>query len=210
MPRRWLTPTGLTTFTFTICTPDPKSSLAMHSVLRAQPMGRRTVLTSVPMAVLLPIEAPLTTSFLAIPMGLGTCSYTTRRSDATTLLSVSRFGAFSGNNWCFAPAFTSDGRYILFQSWASDLVGFDFNQGNDVFAHAMFYAVLTSGELPTRGPTLGWPAAIGKAYHVQFLDDMRGTNWREANGTVTVVGERAYFTDLTPASMQRCYRVVAQ
>jgi Tol biopolymer transport system component len=131
-------------------------------------------------------------------------------SDATTLLSVSRFGTSSGNNWCFAPAFTSDGRYILFPSWASDLVGFDFNQGNDVFAHAMFYAVLTSGELPTRGPTLSWPTAIGKTYHVEFLEAMRGTNWREADGTLTVVGERAYFTDLTPASIQRFYRVVAR
>jgi Tol biopolymer transport system component len=131
-------------------------------------------------------------------------------SDATTLLSVSRFGAFSGNNWCFAPAFTSDGRYILFQSWSSDLVGFDFNQGNDVFAHAMFYAVITSGELPTRGPTLSWPTAIGKTYHVEFLEAMRGTNWQEADGTVAVVGERAYFTDLAPASIQRFYRVVAR
>ena len=131
-------------------------------------------------------------------------------NDATTLLSVSSGGAFSGNHWCFAPAFTSDGRYVLFQSWASDLVGFDFNQGDDVFAHAMFYAVLTSGELPARRPTLGWPAVMGKAYRVQFLDAMMGTNWQEADGTVSVVGERAYFTDLTPAGTQRFYRVVAR
>jgi hypothetical protein len=98
----------------------------------------------------------------------------------------------------------------MFQSWASDLVGFDFNQGNDVFAHAMFYAVLTPEELPARGPTLAWPAVVGKAYHVQFLSDMRGTNWQEANGTVAIVGERAYFTDLTPPSTQRFYRVLAQ
>jgi hypothetical protein len=127
----------------------------------------------------------------------------------TTLLSMSRFGNCSADNWCLPPVFTGDGRQLVFQSWASDLVGFDFNHSSDVFAYAMFCATIVPGDMPVHGPTLSWPAVTGKAYRVQFLDDLSGSNWQDAGGSVTVVGERAYFSDPAPPAAQRFYRILA-
>jgi hypothetical protein len=107
------------------------------------------------------------------------------------------------------PLFTGDGRQVLFQSWASDLVGFDFNQGGDVFAYAMFYAQIVPGTSPTQGPTLSWPAVPGKTYRVQFRGHLGVATWQEAGGTVTIVDDTAYFTDPAPGAGQRFYRVIA-
>lgn len=50
----------------------------------------------------------------------------------TTIASVNREGV-SGNHWSFAPAFPADGRLVVFQSLASDLVPGDTNGGYDIF-----------------------------------------------------------------------------
>jgi hypothetical protein len=132
-----------------------------------------------------------------------------RLTDATTLLSVSRFDGGSANSWSFPPRFAGDGRQAVFQSWASDLANYDFNYSGDVFAYAMFYADIVPSGLPASGPTLSWPAVAGKTYHVQYLDDLDSGSWQEAGGSVTIVDEWAYFTDPAPSAGQRFYRIVA-
>jgi len=130
-------------------------------------------------------------------------------TDTTTLLSVSRFDGGAADSWSFPPKFTANGRQVVFQSWASDLASYDFNHSGDVFAYAMFYADIAPGGLPVSGPTLSWPVVAGKTYHVQYLDDLGSGTWQEAGGNVTIVDERAYFTDPSPSSGQRFYRIVA-
>jgi Tol biopolymer transport system component len=129
--------------------------------------------------------------------------------DTTILLSANRFDGGSGDSWSFSPQFTRDGRRVLFQSWASDLAEFDFNQSGDVFAYAMFYADIAPGGLPEAGPVLSWPVIAGKTYHVQYRDDLTQNQWQNAGSNVTIVGERAYFTDPAPAPGKRFYRIVA-
>jgi Tol biopolymer transport system component len=133
-----------------------------------------------------------------------------RLTGATKLLSVSRVDGGPGSGWSCPPRFTADGRRLVFQSWASDLAAFDFNQSGDVFAYAMFYAGIAPGGLPASGPTLNWPAESGKTYHVEYLDDLRQTNWHNAGGSVTIVGDQGYFTDPAPSAGQRFYRIVAE
>ncbi|MCX7722340.1 MAG: right-handed parallel beta-helix repeat-containing protein [Verrucomicrobiae bacterium] len=51
----------------------------------------------------------------------------------TTLISVNAAGTGPGNNYSYAPALSADGRYVLFCSFASDIVTNDFNEGPDIF-----------------------------------------------------------------------------
>jgi Tol biopolymer transport system component len=133
-----------------------------------------------------------------------------RLTGTTTLLSVNRFGTGPADSWSYPPLFSGDGSQVIFQSWASDLVGCDFNHGGDVFGYALFYAPLYVEVVPgAPGPTLSWPTQIGKTYRVQYLDSLGVGNWQEAGGSVTIFGQRAYFTDPAPSATRRFYRVVA-
>ena len=51
----------------------------------------------------------------------------------TTLVSVNHFGTASGNSASGNPLMSSDGRFVAFSSFASDLVANDTNGTTDVF-----------------------------------------------------------------------------
>jgi Tol biopolymer transport system component len=90
-----------------------------------------------------------------------------RLLSGTSLLSASRVNGAAADNRSLVPIFSGDGRSLVFQSAASDLVAQDFNHGSDVFALALLYATIvpaTAGH----GPTLTWPASPDETYHVQF------------------------------------------
>jgi Tol biopolymer transport system component len=57
-----------------------------------------------------------------------------RQTGATTRVSVASDGT-QGNNWSIWPAISADGRYVAFQSFASNLVPADTNAKYDVFVH---------------------------------------------------------------------------
>ncbi len=54
-------------------------------------------------------------------------------SNATLLVSVNVSGTAAGNGRSMNPIVSADGRYVVFESHASDLVTNDFNHTNDVF-----------------------------------------------------------------------------
>lgn len=141
--------------------------------------------------------------------GVGDAFLYDRDTDTSTLLSVSRFNGGPADSWSFPPQFTRDGHQVVFQSWASDLAGLDFNLNSDVFGYAMFYVNLAPGGLPVSGPTLSWPVEAGKTYQVEYLDDLNNSNWQNVGGTVTILNGWAYFTDPAPSPSQRHYRIVA-
>ena len=127
---------------------------------------------------------------------------------ATSLLSASRVNGAAADNRSLAPIFSGDGRTLVFQSAASDLVAPDFNHSSDVFALALLYATIvpaTAGH----GPTVTWPARPGETYKVQFKNTLSDADWQNVSGTVTITGNQAQLTDLSPANGQRFYRVVA-
>ena len=126
----------------------------------------------------------------------------------SSLLSTSRVNPAAADNRSLAPVFSGDGRTLVFQSAATDLVAQDFNHGSDVFALAFLYATIdpaTSGH----GPTLSWPARPGETYQVQFKDTLSDSVWQDVSGVVTTSGNLAQLTDLARSSAQRFYRVVA-
>lgn len=131
-----------------------------------------------------------------------------RLTGGNRLLSASRFGNSTADNRSLAPAFSGNGRVLVFQSWASDLIAQDFNQSSDVFAFSFLYVTLNAGSTPGVGPTLSWPAEIGRTYHVRYKDSLDDPAWQDVSGTVTIVGSTGYLTDLAPGNGRRFYSVV--
>jgi Tol biopolymer transport system component len=138
-------------------------------------------------------------------------------SGIPTLMSASRFANAAGDNRSLAPAFSGDGRTVLFQSWASDLVAQDFNQTSDLFAWRLdvagqiplFSALIVPGAGPGQGPWLIWPAVPGKTYTVQFKLTVHDPNWQPLPGSITILGSQACLNDTSAGPGPRLYRVVA-
>ena len=126
---------------------------------------------------------------------------------ATTLLTATQSANFTANNRSLNPIFTPDGQLLLFQSYASDLMGQDFSKIDKIFGVALLYAGIF---LPAQdaGCSIQWPSTPGKSYRVQFKENLDDSNWSEANGSITNIGTRAYFNDPASPSTQRFYRVL--
>jgi len=139
-----------------------------------------------------------------------------RVTQTTTLLSASRFGNRSGNQISMAPFFSADGKTLLFESWASDLVPHDFNTTGDVFAYGLsdgspipiFYAKIFPDGGTGQAWWVTWPASPGNSYRVQYKNDL-GDTWQDLPSNVTILGGQGFLRDPGPTQTQRYYRVVA-
>jgi Tol biopolymer transport system component len=139
-----------------------------------------------------------------------------RSNNSTMLLSVNRFGATPGNNRSLAPVFSADAQTLLFASWASDLVGQDFNQSGDWYAYRLlasgqipvFMATMTCGMGAGQGPWLSWPAVPGRTYRVEFKNNLSDPGWQQLNQDVTIIGNQGSLNDLTAGPGPRFYRIV--
>jgi hypothetical protein len=128
------------------------------------------------------------------------------QTGVNSLLSVSRYGAFSGDNRSLIPVFSGDGRTLCFASWASDLVPLDFNYSSDIFAFTFLLVQISPSQTPGEGPWISWPRAQGKNYLIQFRDNT-DSNWQDLTGSISLVGSKAYLQDTSPPASQRFYRV---
>lgn len=139
-----------------------------------------------------------------------------RVTQTTTLLSANRFGNRSGNQLSMAPFFSADGKTLLFESWASDLVPHDFNSTGDVFAYGLsdgspipiFYAKIFPDVGTGQAWWVTWPASPGNSYRVQYKNDL-AASWQDLPGNVTILGGQGFLRDPGPPQTQRYYRVVA-
>lgn len=129
-----------------------------------------------------------------------------RATALITLLTPNYHNNNPGDNRSLLPALSGDGRTLLFQSWASDLIPSDFNQGSDIFLLRFLYATLTLGSFG-QGPTLSWPIRPGETYHVQFKNNLADATWQDVAGSITITGDQAQLTDTAPSSSRRFYRI---
>ncbi len=127
-------------------------------------------------------------------------------ANTTTFISASIYGNFTGNNRSFTPVFSGDSETLLFQSWASDLVAGDFNQGGDLFAYDP-YAFRFSIALSSPG-NLAWPVIAGKNYQVLYKNRLTDPVWQPISGTYQTNGGQGFWSDPAPPT-NRFYRVVA-
>ena len=132
-----------------------------------------------------------------------------RQTGMNTLLSGSVLGTPMPNNRSMAPFFSADGRVLLFQSWASDLVANDFNHAGDIFSYTLMLGLILPGSGPGEGPWVSWPWVPGKAYGVEFKDDLNEPSWHPLTGTITHSGTKGFIQDPAPAAGQRFYRILA-
>ena len=90
---------------------------------------------------------------------------------ATTLVSAASSGEAS-NDQSYSPSISSGGRYVAFQSYASNLVDGDTNAAEDVFVHEPDYAMappiqvvpgtgFAPGRITTRSPQIIYYADLG-------------------------------------------------
>ncbi|MGO8927883.1 MAG: hypothetical protein ACLQU3_13485 [Limisphaerales bacterium] len=136
---------------------------------------------------------------------------------STTLLSASRFGNASADNWSMAPVFSGDGQTLVLESCGSDLVAGDFNHSSDVFAFLLsssgsspvFQVAVLAGAPPGPGCWFTWPILPGKSYRVQFKNSLSDANWQDFNGVTMLIGRQGYFNDPAPGAPQRFYRIMA-
>lgn len=68
----------------------------------------------------------------------------------TSCISVDAAG-HEGDDWSSAPALSSDGRFVAFRSWATNLVAADSNGAADIFLHDMTTGVTVRASLGTGG-----------------------------------------------------------
>jgi Tol biopolymer transport system component len=138
-----------------------------------------------------------------------------RQAGTTTLLSASAYGTHSAAGISTVPVFGGDGRTVLFQSSAIDLVDQGFRQGanafllrlpssNPVFPGQIIYV---PGSLQL--PMIRWLAPPGKSYQVEFKNELADTVWQPLNATVSIADGVGQATDPAPAPAHRFYRIVA-
>ena len=148
-------------------------------------------------------------------------------NNATTLISLNLAGNSMANGWSLFPEFSSDGSTLVFQSYASDLSALAFNEFGAIFAlnlssfggtnslgtNTTFYAQISGRATPgqnaaTTNPVINWSAVPGTSYQVQFADDLNNPIWQAVNGNMIFIGNDGQIVDLTPAPIQRFYRVI--
>lgn len=131
--------------------------------------------------------------------------------DTTTgsnmLLTASLYGASTANNFSESPVFSGDGRTLVFNSLAGDLVAGDYNQEEDVFAYALLYANVSADN--SGNVTVDWPTAPGQSFTVQYTEGLGVPAWQTCTGTIITNGNRAHLTDPMGNSQSRFYRVVS-
>lgn len=105
----------------------------------------------------------------------------------TTRVSLSTAGQEAdGDSFNTSPSISGDGRVVVFQSFADNLVGGDTNRAPDVFAHDRATGVTTrvsvdsAGTQSNRGSGLAVVSADGR--HVAFLSDASNLVANDTNG----------------------------
>ncbi len=106
----------------------------------------------------------------------------------------------------------ADGRTVIFQSLASDLVPGDYNDKRDVFVLHLAdgeLRALTVTSVGSGTTTVLWSAVPGKSYQVQFKNEIRDPNWTTLPSIVTASGTTAAAVDNSGSfPSHRFYRVM--
>ena len=136
----------------------------------------------------------------------------------TMLVSLNLGGDGSGNSVSSKPVLAADGRTVVFQSFASDLVPGDYNDRRDVFVLRLDGADPASGSvlrlltLTSAGggaTRVIWSAVPGKRYQAQFKDNIANADWTNLPAVVMANGTTASALDAVAGpGNQRFYRVL--
>ncbi len=147
-------------------------------------------------------------------------------SGSTTLVTASPFGNWPANSRSLNPVFSGDGQTLVWQSWANNLAGQDFNQWCNLYALQSFatnsagvgqpfsisafgLSSLASFGSSASASTLTWPASPNVTYQVQFTDNLDNPQWQILTNAIRIIGTQGYMMDTDITNSQRFYRVVS-
>ena len=138
-----------------------------------------------------------------------------RQTDLTTLITVSAMGPVAADERSHQPALSADGRVLLFNSWASDLIDGDYNETSDVFwawtdqTGRLSSLIADIEAIHDHGVRIFWSASPGQHYGVRYIDALTASEWIDLPGPVLIEGGRGMMEDLEPAATgHRYYRVI--
>jgi Tol biopolymer transport system component len=146
-------------------------------------------------------------------------------NNATIVVSLDAAGNPAADR-SLKPVFSGDSRSLFFQSWAPDINSHDFNNASDLFeldltdlpltgtnglggnpAGAFSVQLFPTGIFNTN-PTLTWPLAAGRVYHVQFKTNLTDAIWQNLPADLNVSGGTGYVSDPAPMTTgPRFYRI---
>lgn len=136
-------------------------------------------------------------------------------SGATTLVSASSFGPFGAADKSALPVLSANGGVLVFESTAADLVKLDFNSANDLFTFSVpstnaptpFEVTVEPGSV---SPAISWPVTPSVGYRAQFKNSLSDSVWQDLSAPISIIDGRAVLHDVSPASGQRFYRIIAK
>jgi Tol biopolymer transport system component len=110
-----------------------------------------------------------------------------RQTGATARVSVSSSGQEAdGASFNFNPSISGDGRVVVFQSFADNLVAGDTNRASDVFVHDRATGTTTRVSVDSAGTQAnggsGLPVVSADGRHVAFLSDASNLVANDTNG----------------------------
>ena len=109
---------------------------------------------------------------IVLLLGVGLMLPTLAWSQSTTNVDVNSQGEGANHKSSFHPAFSADGRYVVFESGATNLVPGDANDRFDVFVHDRQTKVTTRVSVNPEGgdPNGGssWPSVSGDGRYIAF------------------------------------------
>ena len=144
----------------------------------------------------------------------------------TTLVTTGALGGWPANANSLNPVFSGDGQTLVWQSWANNLAGQNFNQWCNLYALQSFapnstglgqpfsisaFAISSLASLGSSGraATLTWLVNPDTDYAVQFTDNLEDPDWLTLTNGIRIIGTQGYMLDVTTNSSQRFYRVVS-
>jgi hypothetical protein len=147
-------------------------------------------------------------------------------SGTTTLVTASPIGDAPANGRSLNPVFSGDGQTLVWQSWADNLVGQDFNQWCNLYALQSFatnsaggagqpfsIAAFSLSSLAGLGSsaaasTFVWSATADATYQVQFTTNLNNPQWQILTNGIRIIGTEGYVLDPATTGSQKFYRVI--
>ncbi len=117
--------------------------------------------------------------------GVGDIFVRDREIGITERVSVSS-GGIEGNDWSMNPSISADGRFVAFESWATNLVGTDTNGYLDIFVHDRETGItervsVSSGDIQGNGMS-EWPSISADGRFVAFVSGATNLVGGDTNG----------------------------
>jgi Tol biopolymer transport system component len=146
-------------------------------------------------------------------------------SETTALVTASPIGNAAANDRSLSPVFSADGQTLIWESWANNLAGQDFNQWCNIYALQTFGTNFTSepgqsfaisafsvASLAGLGSSAGasaliWPASATATYQVQSTTNLNNPQWQPVNTGIRIIGTEGYLLDSDTNNSQKFYRV---